>query len=150
MRISDWRSDVCSSDLLGGTDDVKTDETLTVDGNLVTGGSLNVTGGAGDDAIRGGAKADVLNGGAGDDILLCGAGDDTINGGDGDEVISGGDVEDSMDGGAGDDIVAVTVTHYNSERAEVFGDADENTPAIDGAGSATVNIHDLVLHRQTP
>src|SRR3546814_7165846 len=58
--------------VLGGTDDVKTDETLTVDGNLVTGGSLNVTGGAGDDAIRGGAKADVLNGGAGDDILLGG------------------------------------------------------------------------------
>src|SRR3546814_2493283 len=113
MRISDWSSDVCSSDLftgfenidvtagdaatetavgtaqsynltlanenvtaggtmtidgsglragvvtgfggdgvLGGTDDVKTDETLTVDGNLVTGGSLNVNGGAGGDAER--------------------------------------------------------------------------------------------------
>src|SRR3546814_9238507 len=78
----------CGGDgVLGGTDDVKTDETLTVDGNLVTGGSLNVTGGAGDDAIRGGAKADVLNGGAGDDILLGGAGDDTNNGGDGDDVI---------------------------------------------------------------
>src|SRR3546814_20935983 len=104
MRISDWSSDVCSSDLggdgvLGGTDDVKTDETLTVDGNLVTGGSLNVTGGAGDDAIRGGAKADVLNGGAGDDILLGGAGDDTINGGDGDEVIFGGAGADIMHGG---------------------------------------------------
>src|SRR3546814_1135303 len=135
MRISDWRSDVCSSDLLGGTDDVKTDETLTVDGNLVTGGSLNVTGGAGDDAIRGGAKADVLNGGAGDDILLGGAGDDTINGGDGDDVIFGGDGADIMLGGAGDDIFAAPVTHFNSERDEVFGDAGDTTLAIDGGGS---------------
>src|SRR3546814_17018145 len=89
--------------VLGGTDDVKTDETLTVDGNLVTGGSLNVTGGAGDDAIRGGAKADVLNGGAGDDIPLGGAGDDTITGGDGADGSFGGDGADRMPGGAGDD-----------------------------------------------
>src|SRR3546814_15191586 len=106
----------CGGDgVLGGTDDVKTDETLTVDGNLVTGGSLNVTGGAGDDAIRGGAKADVLNGGAGDDIRLGGAGDDTINGGDGDDVIFGGDGSDLMHGGAGDDSLSGTGTHFTSE-----------------------------------
>src|SRR3546814_67517 len=106
MRISDWSSDVCSSDL-------------------------------------GGAKADVLNGGAGDDILLGGAGDDTINGGDGDDVIFGGDGADIMHGGAGDDIFAVTVTQFNSERDEVFGDAGDNTLAIDGGGSATANIADV-------
>src|SRR3546814_12737210 len=85
--------------VLGGTDDVKTDETLTVDGNLVTGGSLNVTGGAGDDAIRGGATAAVLNGGAGDDNPLGGAGSDNTNGGDGDDVILAGMGEGIRHGG---------------------------------------------------
>src|SRR3546814_17946688 len=45
-----------------------------------------------------------------------------------------------MHGGAGDDIFAVTVTQFNSERDEVFGDAGDNTLAIDGGGSATANI----------
>src|SRR3546814_2887373 len=104
MRISDWSSDVCSSDL-------------------------------------GGAKADVLNGGAGDDILLGGAGDDTINGGDGDDVIFGGDGADIMHGGAGDDIFAVTVTQFNSERDEVFGDAGDNTLAIDRKSTRLNSSH---------
>src|SRR3546814_11993192 len=103
----------CGGDgVLGGTDDVKTDETLTVDGNLVTGGSLNVTGGAVDDAIRGGAKSDVLNGGAGDDILLGGAGDDTINGGDGDDLIFGGAGADIISGSGGEAIYEVTDTAF--------------------------------------
>src|SRR3546814_16770577 len=46
-------------------------------------------------------------------------------------------------GGAGDDIFAVTVTQFNSERDEVFGDAGDNTLAIDGGGSATANIADV-------
>src|SRR3546814_19039869 len=36
--------------------------------------------------------------------------------------------------------LAVTVTQFNSERDEVFGDAGDNTLAIDGGGSATANI----------
>src|SRR3546814_10415165 len=87
LRISDWSSDVCSADLLGG------------------------------------------------------AGDDTINGGDGDDVIFGGDGADIMHGGAGDDIFAVTVTQFNSERDEVFGDAGDNTLAIDRKSTRLNSSH---------
>src|SRR3546814_11118073 len=54
MRISDWSSDVCSSDL--------------------------VVGGNGDDVLRGGVGNDALNGGSGNDIYVFsqGFGQDTI------------------------------------------------------------------------
>lgn len=73
-----------------------------------------ITGTAGDDTLRGTAKADVICGGAGndriygmggDDILIGGAGNDRIYGGAGDDVLIGDAGNDTLDGGAGDDTV---------------------------------------------
>src|SRR3546814_17173224 len=40
MRISDWSSDVCSSDLIGGTQDISDTAHQVVDNCLFEGGSL--------------------------------------------------------------------------------------------------------------
>lgn len=46
----------------------------------------NLTGGAADDLLHGGAGADVLSGGAGDDILFDGEGADSLRGGAGSDI----------------------------------------------------------------
>src|SRR3546814_495312 len=61
MRISDWSSDVCSSD-------------------------LTLSGAAGDDVISGLAGDDTLIGNAGNDVLDGGSGADRLDGGVGDDV----------------------------------------------------------------
>lgn len=53
-------------------------------------------GGAGEDALAGGAESDLLDGGAGED---------RVAGGDGDDVLYGGEDGDSIEGGEGDDLV---------------------------------------------
>ncbi|MCM8732009.1 beta strand repeat-containing protein [Hephaestia sp. GCM10023244] len=129
--------------VLGGGDDTVGHEAMLIDASAVTGGSVDITAGAGNDIMWGGARADVLNGGAGDDVIFGGAGDDTIYGGDGDDWIVGGDGADIMYGGAGDDTFAVTLTQFNSERDEVFGGEGTNTLAIDGGGSAAADVADV-------
>src|SRR3546814_9320562 len=68
MRISDWSSDVCSSDLGQGSDDT-------------------LEGGDGDDYLVGGSGEDILQGDGGGDILLGGAESDTYRVSNGDKLI---------------------------------------------------------------
>src|SRR3546814_14196884 len=68
MRISDWSSDVCSSDLGQGSDDT-------------------LEGGDGDDYLVGGSGEDILQGDGGGDILLGGAESDTYRVSNGDQLI---------------------------------------------------------------
>src|SRR3546814_10825765 len=110
MRISDWSSDVCSSDLnadgitvhdgdteIGTVEDVllgtANDDSYGVDGYA--------NGGAGDDDLFGGGSRDWLVGGTGDDDLYGGGAVDHLEGGAGDDTLSGGTGIDVMDGGEG-------------------------------------------------
>jgi len=72
----------------------------------------SVTGGLGDDALTGDARANTLNGGPGNDTLNGEAnpaaaetkgGDDTLNGGAGTDRLNGGPGDDTLNGGAGTD-----------------------------------------------
>lgn len=87
---------------------------LTLNGSLVTAGSLTVTGGAGNDVITGGAGADILtggeglntiSGGGGNDTITGGSGSDTLAGDGGDDDIYGGNGADTISGGAGSDFI---------------------------------------------
>ncbi len=71
-----------------------------------TDGAVNVTGGAGNDDLRGGAGADKLTGGDGNDALRGGAGNDKLIAGNGDDYLNGGAGKDQFDGGAGNDRVS--------------------------------------------
>jgi Ca2+-binding RTX toxin-like protein len=71
-------------------------------------------GGAGNDTLTGGSKADVLRGEDGDDVLDSGLGNDLIYGGfgndivqagDGADIVYGGDGNDLLQGGAGADVI---------------------------------------------
>src|SRR3546814_1053619 len=92
MRISDWSSDVCSSDLVTATDGsnatVSDSFTLAVQdvpaAPIVINGTPNndtLTGTAADEQLFGGAGNDTLNAGAGNDILVGGTGVDKLTGG---------------------------------------------------------------------
>src|SRR3546814_3860095 len=96
MRISDWSSDVCSSDLdnmSGGSgndilhgDDADTNSNDTLNGDA---GNDQLYGGAGSDELYGGTGDDLLDGGSGNDYMHGGAGNDTILAGAGNDVIDG-------------------------------------------------------------
>src|SRR3546814_16194827 len=90
MRISDWSSDVCSSDLLRGDD-----------------GSDWIDGGDGNDRLSGGLMADALHGGRGRDYLDAGAGHDMLEGAEGNDIYVGGTGADALivDHNSGDDVV---------------------------------------------
>ncbi len=61
---------------------LKSTDSMYVNGaELVSGGALNVTGGAGADVLIGGAGNDTLTGDAGADTLVSGPGNDTFDGG---------------------------------------------------------------------
>src|SRR3546814_4359380 len=95
MRISDWSSDVCSSDLsyAGSAAGVTVNlATGTGTGGDAQGDTLsgieNLTGSDNDDVLTGDAGANVLDGGAGNDILTGGGGADTLIGGAGTDTAS--------------------------------------------------------------
>src|SRR3546814_1634548 len=124
MRISDWSSDVCSSDLLvggsgqgndaldGGAGNdtvVYSSATQSITVNLDTGVAFgdpaigndtldnieNVVGGQGSDNITGNGEDNILVGGEGGDTLTGGGGDDVLIGGAGnDTAVLTGDRED--------------------------------------------------------
>jgi Ca2+-binding RTX toxin-like protein len=83
-------------------------QVMTINGAAETDAPLIVLGGAGNDALTGGAKDDTLDGGAGNDTLTAGAGEDTLQGGAGNDtiVLAGNlDAGDRLDGGIGLDTV---------------------------------------------
>src|SRR3546814_16015163 len=67
MRISDWSSDVCSSDLV----------LTNIEGLIGSAYSDGLTGDDNANVLQGNAGADTLTGGGGNDTLDGGAGDDT-------------------------------------------------------------------------
>src|SRR3546814_11651493 len=82
MRISDWSSDVCSSDL--STPLTNDDDAFGSNGN--NSGVDIITALGGNDGIEGGAGDDDLDGGEGSDLIFGGSGNDHIQGGDGDDL----------------------------------------------------------------
>jgi Ca2+-binding RTX toxin-like protein len=69
---------------------------LTFDATAEADGSVNITGGAGDDSLTGGGLADTLSGGAGADVLVGLAGNDTIITGAGNNIVTGGVGNDTI------------------------------------------------------
>lgn len=69
-------------------------------------GADELIGDEGNDSLAGGGGADILNGGAGADILRGKAGDDILLGGGGSDRLEGGADDDFIDGGRGHDRVA--------------------------------------------
>src|SRR3546814_16147423 len=94
MRISDWSSDVCSSDL--GAQDF---QNLTVVVNNVSG--LSLTAASGGSTLIGQGEEDTLRGAGGNDTLIGNGGSDTLNGAGGNDNIDGGAGADRLTGGAG-------------------------------------------------
>src|SRR5262249_3106397 len=77
----------------------------------------NVTGGSGDDFIRGNAAPNIIHGRAGNDAMEGGAGNDPLYGeagadklygGAGNDLLIGGDGVDTLVGGDGDDTIDAT------------------------------------------
>lgn len=62
-----------------------------------------ITGGDGNDLLRGAAGSDTLAGGNGNDTLEGDSGNDSLTGGDGDDLLDGGTGFDILVGGAGND-----------------------------------------------
>src|SRR3546814_13672446 len=109
MRISDWSSDVCSSDLVEIIgDDTAADRLVgTAFGDHIHagGGDDTLLGGGGADTLSGDDGADLLSGGAGDDVLLGLAGADTLHGGAGNDVFVVGDGYTVLDWAAGEELI---------------------------------------------
>ncbi|MFW2829142.1 calcium-binding protein [Sphingomonas sp. ID0503] len=93
-------------------------------------GDDELSGGAGDDTLDGGSGHDVLTGAAGDDSLLGGTGYDLISAGPGDDIVSGGAGSDAFVLADGEDL---TITDF------AIGDAHE---VIDLRGVAGVASFD--------
>ncbi len=72
---------------------------------VLTGYSLFVNGGLGDDDITGGSEEDEFYGGSGNDLLIGEGGIDALYGEAGDDRLIGGSGSDQLDGGSGTDIL---------------------------------------------
>ena len=72
---------------------------------------FEITAGAGNDVLTGGAGRDFIYGEAGNDTLYGGAGKDRLYGGDGDDVLDGGTGHDTLYGGAGNDVLYSQIGH---------------------------------------
>lgn len=84
----------------------------------------NVTGGQGDDLLRGNTLTNVLRGGGGSDILIGMDGDDTLFAGAGRSILIGGKGQDVLSGGDADDILIGGTTIYDLDNAALQGIAD--------------------------
>lgn len=79
--------------------------TILIGSQFGTEGPDTLTGGDGDDILRGLSDNDVIDGAGGDDILNGGSDEDLIFGGDGNDLINAGSSDDEVTGQAGDDII---------------------------------------------
>jgi len=66
----------------------------------------NLSGGSGDDTLRGDGLGNTLSGNAGNDTLDGRAGNDTLNGNSGNDTLFGGDGNDTLRGGTGNDFAS--------------------------------------------
>ena len=87
----------------------------------------NLTGGTGNDFLRGNASANLIHGGAGNDTIEGGAGNDSLYGDAGNDLLYGGAGNDMLVGGAGADTL-------------VGGDGDDFLDSTDGPATADTVI----------
>jgi Ca2+-binding RTX toxin-like protein len=95
----------------------------------------NLTGGSGNDDLRGDAVANNVQGGAGNDYVMGYAGNDTLSGGDGDDFVYGGSGGDTVNGGAGVDYLSYRFTDGGAE-ATIGVNVDLGTGAVSGGDAA--------------
>lgn len=89
-----------------------------LDGSLITGTNLTLSGndvdniikgGSGNDIITGGSKENTLYGNDGNDTINGGAVDDTLYGGNGNDILYGSTGVNALNGGNGDDTYKISV-----------------------------------------
>ena len=128
-----------------GTGGMEATDTLGL-GSFMLGGATNdtLTGGNKADLLVGNAGNDTLNGGDGDDVILGGANQDTLHGDAGNDILIGGTGVDILDGGEGNDQLkggdGVDVYQFNGTYGtDIVTDSDgqgfitiDNTPANSG------------------
>lgn len=122
------------------------------DNSYVTAGAGDdtISGGSGQDSLRGGDGNDYIDGGSGGGNLEGGAGDDTVIGGADAEDIYGNAGDDSLVGGGGDDRffvgtgVDTIIGGSGNDYIDVQNDTDRDTIVLaDGAGADTIHGFDL-------
>jgi Ca2+-binding RTX toxin-like protein len=134
VTISGWNGGTLLS-----TIDASASSALVMGSNPATTFGVAVTGGAGNDTLYGGTKADTVVGGAGNDIILGGASGDTITGGAGNDVLTGQGGVDIINGGAGNDTIHVDVLAN-------FEDLATAEQVDGGEGTDTLNFGAAVAH----
>jgi Ca2+-binding RTX toxin-like protein len=93
----DSLSNIESAFLLGGEGD------NALDASAFSLGDVILSGGQGNDTLKGGMGDDALSGGEGNDLLEGNDGDDTLSGDGGNDGLYAGIGNDTLNGGAGDD-----------------------------------------------
>ncbi|NJR41110.1 MAG: hypothetical protein HC781_22555 [Leptolyngbyaceae cyanobacterium CSU_1_4] len=112
-------------------------------------GSLNATGGTGNDAITAGAGNDALDGGAGNDSLNGGTGNDSLNGGAGSNTLTGG-IGNDLYGVDSPSNIIIELANQGTDTVQssiswTLGSNLENltltgTAAVNGTGNSLNNI----------
>jgi Ca2+-binding RTX toxin-like protein len=97
---------------------------INVTGGEAANDRITINAGAGDDVIEAsnvssGAIQLVLDGGAGNDVIVGGAGNDVLIGGDGDDVLIGGGGIDVFVAGNGDDIEIQSFVSGSGDRVDM-------------------------------
>lgn len=99
-----------------------------------------ITGGTGDDILRGYVGDDTLDGAAGNDVIIGGRGDDDLSGGEGNDILISDHGSDVIDGGEGDDLVLVK----GNDDAEVTAiDAGLGSDLILTSGTQNIEVSDF-------
>jgi hypothetical protein len=109
--------------------------------DIITGGSGDnvIKGGAGIDKITGGFGNNTIDGGPGSDIITGGLGNNVIQGGSGDDTITGGPKDNTIDGGGGTD----TFFAGHGNNRFVVTATDLGTITVSGPANGYYNILDF-------
>ena len=103
-----------------------------------------ISGGRGDDDIKGGSNVDTINGDDGQDALLGYGGNDRINGGLGEDILQGLQGNDIMDGGAGNDVLT---GDWDTGPLDLYGaDTLRGGPGDDRLFQSSVTVTDIEDH----
>ena len=113
-------------------------DTITLDESNGALPAAQLFGGAGNDVLTGGSRADLLFGGAGNDTLLGKGGNDLLFGGAGNDVLTGGDGDDQVFGEGGND----RMIWNPGDDSDLFegGDGVDTAEINGGNGSETFTI----------
>jgi Ca2+-binding RTX toxin-like protein len=112
-----------------GYDGNDTFNNITYEPTVVEAGAGNdwISGGYGNDDLRGRAGNDTIIGGNGNDKIYGGTGNDNLDGGIGNDIVAGNDNDDTMHGGDGNDLMSGglhnDIIHGNDGDDDIFGDS---------------------------